>query len=514
MKIKEKGITLIALVVTIVVLLILAGVSISMLTGENGIVTRAQEAKIMTELATVNEAIDLYKTEKTMDGTRVYTDLDIAQDEEISKILGVNDTSRRVYVIKNFEKLKIDVSIGNGYEDNNLDGLDRIGSITELNDVVLKDLSDGKIYYVKNETIYSLDGSLTVAEDLYTKVEGTPGDWETIDNGDGTLTIVGYKGSDTEVVIPNYYEGKKVTGVRSQGEGPIFENNTTWTNESGSWTRPANDTITKLIISEGIEEIGANAFAQCLSITGDLIIPNSVVTIRELAFAYCSSLNGTLTLGNQLETIGRQSFQGVNVTGDLIIPDSVVTIFDHAFYDCKSLDGRLIIGNRVETIEGYAFSNCVKLHGNIEIPESVKTIGERAFRYDTGFDGTLKIGSQVTSIGQEAFRGCTGLTGNLNIPDNVTTLGISAFLGCTGFDGTLKISENITLIPEGAFYQCTGLKGDIVIPDKVTEIGRQAFMYDEGFDGTLQLGENLAKIGHQAFFQCKNLKGEVILRKL
>ena len=38
---KEQGITLIALVVTIVVLLILAGVSISMLTGENGIVTQA-----------------------------------------------------------------------------------------------------------------------------------------------------------------------------------------------------------------------------------------------------------------------------------------------------------------------------------------------------------------------------------------------------------------------------------------------------------------------------------------
>ena len=36
----EKGITLISLVVTIIVLLILAGVSIAMLTGENGILTR------------------------------------------------------------------------------------------------------------------------------------------------------------------------------------------------------------------------------------------------------------------------------------------------------------------------------------------------------------------------------------------------------------------------------------------------------------------------------------------
>ena len=41
----NKGITLIALVITIIVLLILAGVSIAMLTGENGILTQAQRAK-------------------------------------------------------------------------------------------------------------------------------------------------------------------------------------------------------------------------------------------------------------------------------------------------------------------------------------------------------------------------------------------------------------------------------------------------------------------------------------
>ena len=56
---KEKGITLIALVVTIVVLLILAGVSISMLTGENGIVTQASKAKDETEQARVEELVDL-----------------------------------------------------------------------------------------------------------------------------------------------------------------------------------------------------------------------------------------------------------------------------------------------------------------------------------------------------------------------------------------------------------------------------------------------------------------------
>ena len=54
-----KGITLIALVVTIVVLLILAGVSISMLTGNNGIITQAQNAKKETEEAEEKEKIQL-----------------------------------------------------------------------------------------------------------------------------------------------------------------------------------------------------------------------------------------------------------------------------------------------------------------------------------------------------------------------------------------------------------------------------------------------------------------------
>ena len=56
---ETKGITLIALVITIIVLLILAGVSIATLTGQNGILTRAQDAKTQTGVAEEKEAINL-----------------------------------------------------------------------------------------------------------------------------------------------------------------------------------------------------------------------------------------------------------------------------------------------------------------------------------------------------------------------------------------------------------------------------------------------------------------------
>ena len=55
----EKGITLIALVVTIIILLILAGITINMLLGENGIIRTAQEAKNTWENAITNEQEEL-----------------------------------------------------------------------------------------------------------------------------------------------------------------------------------------------------------------------------------------------------------------------------------------------------------------------------------------------------------------------------------------------------------------------------------------------------------------------
>ena len=56
----NKGITLIALVVTIIVLLILAGVSIAMLSGEDGILKRASESSWKTELANVEDTVNVY----------------------------------------------------------------------------------------------------------------------------------------------------------------------------------------------------------------------------------------------------------------------------------------------------------------------------------------------------------------------------------------------------------------------------------------------------------------------
>ena len=71
---RNKGITLIALVVTIIVLLILAGISINMLTGENGILNRAAEAKEKTGVAQTEETVKLSVTDALTRGTGSLTD--------------------------------------------------------------------------------------------------------------------------------------------------------------------------------------------------------------------------------------------------------------------------------------------------------------------------------------------------------------------------------------------------------------------------------------------------------
>ena len=72
---KENGITLIATVVTVIVLLILAGVSIAMLTSENGILNQARKAKELIEIASEEEYIRLIITEEALTKEKIGEEL-------------------------------------------------------------------------------------------------------------------------------------------------------------------------------------------------------------------------------------------------------------------------------------------------------------------------------------------------------------------------------------------------------------------------------------------------------
>ena len=84
---RERGITLIALVITIIVLLILAGVSIAMLTGQNGILTQAQKAGEETEIGEEKEAISL-----AYNGAKAENNGGDVDADDLNRNFGYNDT--------------------------------------------------------------------------------------------------------------------------------------------------------------------------------------------------------------------------------------------------------------------------------------------------------------------------------------------------------------------------------------------------------------------------------------
>ena len=112
---KEKGITLIALAVTIIVMLILAGVTITTLTGEHGIIKMAQEAKNKKDTAEKKEEKNLDEMEKVMDG--IMADIEEPERAEIAK--GFKEgrgTEKNPYIIENAEQLKYFASLVNAGE--------------------------------------------------------------------------------------------------------------------------------------------------------------------------------------------------------------------------------------------------------------------------------------------------------------------------------------------------------------------------------------------------------------
>ena len=140
----QRGITLIALVVTIIVLLILAGVSIAMLTGNNGIIDNAVEARNRTDKAnaieTINLALQSIKVEAVAQSidSKTYDPTTALEDLQDSAITGINDSA---FVVEDDGTDTITISYSNTSTGTNVsgsitfDGSALGGTITAATDV-------------------------------------------------------------------------------------------------------------------------------------------------------------------------------------------------------------------------------------------------------------------------------------------------------------------------------------------------------------------------------------------
>lgn len=112
---KNSGITLIALVVTIIILLILTGVSISMLTGQNGILNRVAEAKEKTSLGQKQEKQDMSNLEELINDSTDGSNVEKVKDLKPGELEKESDD---VFIINSIEDLvffSYDVRNGNNY---------------------------------------------------------------------------------------------------------------------------------------------------------------------------------------------------------------------------------------------------------------------------------------------------------------------------------------------------------------------------------------------------------------
>ena len=270
----------------------------------------------------------------------------------------------------------------------------------------------------------------------------------TITTNNGAITITGYTGSGSSVVIPNIIDGLPVNSI-------------------GSSAFSGNQNLTSIIIPTNITSIGTNAFLFCDNLP-NVVIPNSVTNIGDFTFGTCRKLT-SITIGTNVTRIGNYAFENCLSLTNLTIPNSVTSIGSYAFLNCWSLTN-YTIPDCVTNMGDYAFYGCTGLT-NISIGDGLASIGNYVFDGCTNL-ANVTISTNLTSIGSYAFYGCSSLP-SVTIPNSVSSIGSYVFNGCTKLTNVI-ISNGVASIGNYAFGSCSSLPS-VTIPNSVTNISSSAF---------------------------------------
>lgn len=361
---KNQGITLIALVITVIVLLILAGVTIATLTGDNGILTRAQEAKNKTEQAQKEEQNILNSYEDKIneyagiDWNEVMTNAKAPDEQETTSknVIGLGTNGRAVNM--DLWTYSLD-TVTNGY------GLN--------SDVVFQN------------TEYNPNG--TNAE---------------------TISTAGYQGTETngkDIIIPQYIS---VDGGKTYN--PVTSLYRTFNNNTNITTMPIiPTTVTNM----------QNTFENCANLK-ECIIPNSVENIN-----WCWAGTGIEKVSEIPSSVvymyGTFCRCDSLIEVDLTIPKNVITL-EMTFFECHNLEKvNLVGGEKVENMS-QTFVLCQNLLEVSNIPRNVQNMHQTFFKCTNLINiNNLVIPTSVNDL-SETFSECTNLAGTLIINASVSEL--------------------------------------------------------------------------------------------
>lgn len=186
---------------------------------------------------------------------------------------------------------------------------------------------------------------------LQNPVAGKNSDYKLNLLSSGTAEITGFAGKeDIELVVPNIIDGKRIIGIASSAFAEL-------------------SLVSKIIISEGVQYLGRDAFYKCRNLH-EIKLPSTLSQLGSGVFSYTELAD--IKLPMQVTSLPDGIFRFCGNLKNIIIPGNINHISDYAFFGCEAL-GRVNIGEGVEYIGKNIFDRCVKLN-RIELPNSVKMI--------------------------------------------------------------------------------------------------------------------------------------------
>jgi 7-cyano-7-deazaguanine synthase in queuosine biosynthesis len=350
------------------------------------------------------------------------------------------------------------------------------------------------------------------------------------------ITITGYTGEGSDVIIPELIDGLPVTGIADYAfawnnsltnvlipasityignnvfnycpyldaievaEGNLFYSSLDGVLFDAEFTtllRYPEGRVGDYAVPEGVEHIADRAFYYCLNNLTGVTLPPSVISIGGEAFSMCYGL-AVAELSTNVVSIGQSAFSQCNSLGEIILPNSVTNLGDSAFLYCSSLTN-VVLPEGLATIGFQVFHSCSSLE-QIEIPASVTSISQGAFAWCGSLLG-MELPEGLTSIGNSAFSYCGSLT-NIAIPYGVTSIGDYAFHWCPGLSGMI-IPGSVSSIGYAAFAQCGGLSS-LILSNGVVSIGESAFASCVNLTN-IMIPASVTSIGQWAFSQCAQL---------
>ena len=338
---KNKGITLVALIITIIVMLILVAVSVNVLIKSNLI-------------GTAEKTVNKYSK--------------AAEEESNGGTIEIN--GKKYASIEDYIE---------GNEQYDPDGW-----------VMAWTCADGGSWSDTIEEGGTAEGDI-VAKLYKTGSKITPSSFEF--NG---KTCTFNEGDEYNLVI----EGTGTMGALMTTEGNNITGATGWHKSTAMYMMGASDTcimpyVSKIVVGKGIKNIGGYAFGGDTGLK-KVILSSEITSIDEYAFMYCTNLT-SIKIPENVKSIGIQAFDRCASLTSVTIPSSVTSIGARAFEECTSLSS-VTIPNSVTNIGDSAFFKCTSL-SSVTIPNGVTSIGYDVFHFCTDLSKVKVLATNATVRG-------------------------------------------------------------------------------------------------------------------